>query len=157
MKKPTSVSINELGDWLQVSAQRVRQMSKDGEMPPVDNLMMDAYATCKALALLLVKSKGKNKVGPAKERLVKAQADMQELKLRKASGDLLDRHAVGLVVSGMAIELRRVLQGMDLTTEQRETISRQLSTLSAESVLTRIQDDLEEEADAQDEDGDEGS
>jgi phage terminase Nu1 subunit (DNA packaging protein) len=136
---------------MQLTSARIRQLSQDGALPPIHNAQLPAAATCEALAKMLGKrkAKGADRAQPAKERLVEAQADMAVLKLRQAQREVLERHAVELAVSGLAIELRRVVQGLDCTPDVRVRITQQLATLTPETVLARVaEDDDIAEADA---------
>jgi hypothetical protein len=141
-----TVHVCDVAQWLGVTEHAVRIMSGKGVYPPINDARMHAGEMLKAVCQRLRKATGRAQDQPAKERLIIAQADLAELKFRKAAKELLDRSAVELVVAGLAIELRRVVQGMDIPHAQKEAITGQLAAVTPESVLARIDADLAEEA-----------
>jgi phage terminase Nu1 subunit (DNA packaging protein) len=148
-----SVSLRDLATWCDVSAKQIRQMSLDGRLPPIKDAKLEAMPTVEALAKELARRRSKKAGGTAKDRLLTAQADLAELKLKRAAAEVLDRHAVTLVVTGLAIELRRVVQGLDCDRETKERVSKQLATITPEQILTRIDAEIEDDAAPDDEEG----
>ena len=147
-----TVDILQLSQWLGVGKARLYQMANEGKLPRPDNGEWKTAELLPALCKLASRKKEAEASKNPKDRLVEAQANLAELKFRKAAKDVLDRHAVTLAVSGLAIELRRVLQGMDIDRETKERVSKQLATIDPAQVLARIDADLaeDEKPDAED-------
>ena len=111
MAKRVTVSAPELGDWLGMSEQNVRDLARRNIVQRAGRGRYDLKGSVQRYALAMrkiVTGRG-GEAGEQRMRLAKAQASLAEAKARKATGELVEAADVIAEWSGI---LRGVRAGM---------------------------------------------
>lgn len=111
---PETVNAANLSDLLGISANRVSVLAAEGVLPKAGR---GKYVLADSVRGYIAYSKDnpsgrKRQTSDQKDRLTKAQADLAELKLAQANGELLPAGEVAREWQGVVIDLRARLLAM---------------------------------------------